>query len=79
MLLSTTKELEDEERIRDLSAPLIQWRQVENEEFIYSLNSSWDTSVTLVAYIPHSPTLIKIYAHISYTQVSLSNLALRSP
>jgi len=33
-------ELEDEERIRDLSAPLSQRRRVENEEFIYSLDSS---------------------------------------
>ena len=57
LLSSTTKELEDEERIRDLSAPLSQRWGVENEEFIYSLNSSWDTAVTLrvVAYIPPSP------------------------
>jgi len=35
LLSSTTKELEDEERIRDLSAPLSQGWQVENEEFVY--------------------------------------------
>jgi hypothetical protein len=37
---TTTKELEDEERSRDLSAPSSQQWRMENEEFIYSLNSS---------------------------------------
>lgn len=43
--------------IRDISAPLSQQWRVENEEFVYSLNSSWDTAVILrvVAYIPPSP------------------------
>jgi len=40
MLLSmTTKEFEDEERSRDLSAPFSHQRQVGNEEFIYSIYS----------------------------------------
>ena len=37
---TTTEELEDEETCRDLSALLSQQRRLENEEFIYSLDSS---------------------------------------
>jgi hypothetical protein len=80
LLSSTTKEFEAEKRI-NLSAPLSQRWRVENEEFVYSPNSSWDTAVTLRVRrrLHPTPACPQGYPLSRYRQVSLSNLALHSP